>query len=165
MGGGALEDAFRAAGGRIIAALSARFRDLDLAEEAFAEACSRAARLWPVSGTPDAPAGWLFRTAERAALDMVRRRKIRQTLIPEAPDPEPTAEELMSSDSAIIPEERLRLIFVCCHPAVAPDSRAALTLRLVCGLDVAEIARAFLSNDIALQHVSCGPSARSARRA
>jgi RNA polymerase sigma-70 factor, ECF subfamily len=151
MGGEALEAAFREAGGRIVAALAARFRDLDIAEEAFAEACSRAARAWSASGTPDAPSAWLFRTAERAALDMVRRRRVRQTLVPEPPEPEATAEDLMSSDSAIIPEERLRLIFICCHPAVAPDSRAALTLRLVCGLELAEIARAFLTNDIALQ--------------
>ena len=151
MGGQVLETAFREAGGRIVAALAARFRDLDIAEEALAEACSRAARLWETSGPPEAPAAWLYRTAERAALDMVRRRQVRQTLLPEPPEPELNAEDLMSSDSAIIPEERLRLIFVCCHPAVAPDSRAALTLRLVCGLEIAEIARAFLTNDIALQ--------------
>ncbi|MET3613815.1 RNA polymerase sigma-70 factor (ECF subfamily) [Rhizobium aquaticum] len=151
MGGEALEAAFREAGARIVAALAARFRDLDIAEEAFAEACSRAAKAWPASGTPDAPSAWLYRTSERAALDMVRRRKVRKTLIPEPPEPDATAEDLMSSDSAIIPEERLRLIFICCHPAVAPDSRAALTLRLVCGLEVAEIARVFLTNDVALQ--------------
>ncbi len=151
MVGAALEAAYREAGGRIIAALAARFRDLDLAEEAFAEACSRAAKAWAAAGTPEAPSAWLYRTAERAAFDMMRRRQVRQTLLPDPPEPEPTAEELMSSDGAIIPEERLRLIFVCCHPAVAPDSRAALTLRLVCGLEIAEIARAFLTNDIALQ--------------
>lgn len=151
MGGEALEVAFREAGGRIVAALAARFRDLDLAEEALAEACSRAAKVWPGSGPPDAPSAWLYRTAERAALDMVRRRQVRQTLLPDPQEPEPNAQDLMSSDDAIIPEERLRLIFICCHPAVAPDSRAALTLRLVCGLEIAEIARAFLTNDIALQ--------------
>ncbi|HWU62138.1 MAG TPA: DUF6596 domain-containing protein [Ensifer sp.] len=151
MGGTALEVAYREAGGRIIAALAARFRDLDLAEEALAEACSRAAKAWATSGPPEAPSAWLYRTAERAALDMIRRRQVRETLLPDPPEPEPTAEELMSSDDAIIPEERLRLIFICCHPAVAPDSRAALTLRLVCGLEIAEIARAFLTNDIALQ--------------
>ena len=151
MGGEALEAAFREAGGRIVAALAARFRDLDIAEEALAEACSRAAKAWSASGPPEAPSAWLYRTAERAALDMIRRRQVRQTLMPEPPEPEPSAEDVMSSDDAIIPEERLRLIFICCHPAVAPDSRAALTLRLVCGLEVAEIARAFLTNDIALQ--------------
>ncbi len=151
MGGVALEAAYREAGGRIIAALAARFRDLDLAEEAFSEACSRAAKAWAISGPPEAPSAWLYRTAERAALDMIRRRQVRQILLPDPPEPEPTAEELMSSDEAIIPEERLRLIFICCHPAVAPDSRAALTLRLVCGLELAEIARAFLTSEIALQ--------------
>ncbi len=118
-----------------------------------------------MSGTPIEPAAWLYRTAERAALDMIRRRQVRQSLLPEPPEPEPNAEELMSSDDAIIPEERLRLIFICCHPAVAPDSRAALTLRLVCGLEVAEIARAFLTNDIALQQRLVRAKRKSARRA
>lgn len=147
----ALDRAFRAAGGRIIAALAARFRDLDLAEEAFAEACARAARVWPGAGAPAEPAAWLFRVSERAALDLVRRRQVRATHLPDPPEPKRTAEDMMTDDSAIIPEERLRLIFICCHPAVAADSRAALTLRLVCGLEVSEIARAFLTNDIALQ--------------
>ncbi len=140
---GRLEGAAREAGGRIIAALAAAFRDLDLAEEAYAEACARAAAVWPAAPPLDA-AAWLYATARRHALDMIRKRTVRQRLTPDAPEPEPSVEDLLASDARLIPDERLRLIFVCCHPAVAPEARAALTLRLVCGLSVQEIARAFL---------------------
>lgn len=139
----ALDQTAREAGGRIVAALAAAFRDLDLAEEAYAEACARAAAVWPAAPPLD-PAAWLYATARRCALDMIRRRNVRDRLAPVAPEPEATAEEILASDARLIPDERLRLIFVCCHPAVAPEARAALTLRLVCGLTVQEIARAFL---------------------
>jgi RNA polymerase sigma-70 factor (ECF subfamily) len=138
-----LDQTAREAGGRIIAALAAAFRDLDLAEDAFAEACARAAAVWPTAPPLD-PAAWLYATARRHALDMIRRRNVRDRLAADAPEPEPSAEDLLASDTRLIPDERLRLIFVCCHPAVAPEARAALTLRLVCGLSVQEIARAFL---------------------
>ena len=140
----ALDRAFREAGGRIVAALAARYRDLDIAEEAFAEACARASEVWPRENAPRDPAAWLYRVAERSALDALRRRRTRERIAQYPPLPEPNAEDAMADDSRLIPDERLRLIFVCCHPAVAPDARAALTLRLVCGLSVAEIARAFL---------------------
>lgn len=140
----ALSRAAREAGARIIAALATRFRDLDIAEEAFADACAKAAEAWPRSGVPDDPAAWLYRVAERRGLDAVRKRTVRERLVPEAPKPEPTAEDILMDDASLIPDERLRLIFVCCHPAVAAESRAALTLRLVCGLSTAEIAHAFL---------------------
>jgi RNA polymerase sigma-70 factor, ECF subfamily len=142
-----LDQAFRDASGRIIAALAARYRDLDLAEEAFAEACARAAQAWPSQGAPRDPAAWLYRTADHHALDILRQRRTRERLIPDPPRSEPNAEEAMMDDAGLIPDERLRLIFVCCHPAVAPDARAALTLRLVCGLSVPEIARAFLVSE------------------
>ena len=138
----ALDAVFRAASGRIVAALAAQFRDLDLAEDAFAESCARAAAAW-AHGAPDDPAAWLYRVAQRAALDAVRRRSVRDAADLPEPEPEPTAEELMAA-RPLIPDERLRLIFVCCHPAIHPDTRAALTLRLVCGLSAQEIARAFL---------------------
>jgi RNA polymerase sigma-70 factor (ECF subfamily) len=140
----ALDLAVRAAGGRVIAALAARYRNLDLAEDAFAEACARAAKLWPERGEPANPAAWLYRVAERVALDTIRRRKTRDRLKPDAPEPPPSAEDIMLDDETLIPDERLRLIFVCCHPALAPESRIALTLRLVCGLSTVEIAQAFL---------------------
>jgi RNA polymerase sigma-70 factor (ECF subfamily) len=78
---------------------------------------------------------------------MLRRRKSHQRLAPPPPDPEPSPEDAMLDDNRLIPDERLRLIFVCCHPAVAPEARAALTLRLVCGLSTEEIARAFLVSE------------------
>jgi RNA polymerase sigma-70 factor (ECF subfamily) len=138
-----LDQTAREAGGRIVAALAATFRDLDLAEEAYAEACARAAAVWP-SAPPLDPAAWLYATARRRALDVIRRRNVRSRLAPDAPEPEASAEEVLASDAHLISDERLRLIFVCCHPAVATEARAALTLRLVCGLSVQEIARAFL---------------------
>lgn len=143
----ALDRVAREASGRIVSALAARFRDLDIAEDAFAEACARAADIWPRDGAPGDPAAWLYRTADRCALDALRRRRTRERLAPEPPPLEPSAEEVLMDDSMLIPDERLRLIFICCHPAVAIEARAALTLRLVCGLSTAEIARAFLTTE------------------
>lgn len=145
-----LEAADRNAGARIRAALAVRFRSLDLAEEAYAEACARAARAWDHGACPADPAAWLYRTAARAALDLVRRAEVRTRLLPPAPEPGPTPEDAMLDDARLIPDERLRLIFICCHPALAPDVRAALTLRIVCGLPVPAIARAFLVPDATL---------------
>jgi len=150
MGEATLESVTRQAGGRIVAALAARFRDLDIAEEAFAEACVQAAEAWPAQGMPRDPAAWLYRVAEHRALDALRKQRIRDRLAPDPPDPEPSAEDAVVDDARLIPDERLRLIFVCCHPTVAVEARAALTLRLVCGLSVAEIARAFLMSEPAL---------------
>lgn len=143
-----LEAILRAESGRITAALAARFRDLDLAEEALAEACARAVTTW-ADAPPANPSGWLYRVAERVALDVLRRRAVRDATVLPDPEPEPNAEELMAA-APLIPDERLRLIFVCCHPAIHPEARAALTLRLVCGLSAQEIARAFLVAEPAL---------------
>ena len=139
-----LDQAVRQGGARVVAALAARFRDLDVAEEAFAEACARATEIWPRDGSPRDPAAWLYSVASRCAIDAVRRRQVRQRIRPDPPSSEPTIEDVMVDDATLIPDERLRLIFVCCHPAVAAEARAALTLRLVCGLSTPEIARAFL---------------------
>jgi RNA polymerase sigma-70 factor (ECF subfamily) len=130
--------------GRLVASLAARFRDLDIAEEAAAEAYARAAEHWADGELPSRPDAWLYRVAERTALDLLRRRRTATHLAPEPPPPEPTPEDLLMADDRLIPDERLRLIFVCCHPAVAGEARAALTLRLVCGLSTGEIAAAFL---------------------
>jgi len=143
-----LDAVLRAESGRITAALAARFRDLDLAEESLAEACARAVPAW-ADAPPANPAGWLYRVATRVALDSLRRSAVRQAAALPEPDPEPTVEELMTA-APLIPDERLRLIFVCCHPAIHPEARAALTLRLVCGLSAQEIARAFLIAEPAL---------------
>jgi RNA polymerase sigma-70 factor (ECF subfamily) len=148
--GPALERVFRAASGRIIAVLAARYRSLALAEDAFSEACVRALSAWPEGGVPDDPAAWLYRTASRVVLDALRQQSVRERhSIPEPP-PARSAEELLADDGCVIPDERLRLIFICCHPAVGEDARAALTLRLVCGLTVTEIARAFLVEEATL---------------
>jgi RNA polymerase sigma-70 factor, ECF subfamily len=139
-----LDCAVRAAAGRVVAALAARFRNLDLAEDAFAGACEAAARNWPRTGVPADAAAWLYRVAYRRALDEVRRQEVRDRLVPDPPEPEPNAEDRLAGDEQLIPDERLRLIFVCCHPAIAAESRALLTLRLVCGLSAEEIAAAFM---------------------
>jgi RNA polymerase sigma-70 factor, ECF subfamily len=148
--GPALERVFRAASGRIIAVLAARYRNVALAEDAFSEACLRALRVWPESGVPDDPAAWLYRAASRVILDALRQQSVRERHAIHEPPPEPSAEELVMADSELIPDERLRLMLICCHPAVAHDARAALTLRLICGLTVTEIARAFLIEEAAL---------------
>ena len=149
MSGAALERVFRDASARIIAALAARFRDLALAEDACAEACARALGEWPSAGVPDDPAAWLYRVAYRVALDAIRHSKTHQRLAPVIAD-EQEAQPLDPDDTSVIPDERLRLIFICCHPAVSIDARAALTLRLVCGLTTEEIARAFLLSETTL---------------
>lgn len=140
----ALDRTVRQGGARIIAALAARYRDLDVAEDALAQACVRAAEIWPRASVPRDPAAWLYSVANRCALDALRRRQVRQRFHPDPPPGEPTIEEVLIDDARLIPDERLRLIFVCCHPAVAAEARVALTLRLVCGLSTPEIARAFL---------------------
>jgi RNA polymerase sigma-70 factor (ECF subfamily) len=137
---------FREASGRIVAALASRFRSLDLAEDAFADACTRALEAWSREGPPRDAAAWLYQTAYRCALDTLRRHRTEERFAPEL-QRAASEEQSMPHEWTPIPDERLRLIFVCCHPAVAPDARAALTLRLVCGLSTREIARAFLLSE------------------
>jgi RNA polymerase sigma-70 factor, ECF subfamily len=127
----------------VVAALAARLRDLDAAEDAFAEASAAALVAWPNLGPRD-PAAWLWRAAWRKALDARRRASVRARFAPDPPEPEPTPEEALMAAEMPIPDERLRLIFVCCHPALSPDARAALTLKVVCGLSTPRLARAFL---------------------
>jgi RNA polymerase sigma-70 factor (ECF subfamily) len=146
MGGEGLERVFREASGRIVGALAARFRDLALAEDAFSEACARALADWSARDVPADPAAWLYQVAVRAALDGLRRRQTHarfESQLSAEFDAQPVPED----DDTVIPDERLRLIFICCHPAVSVDARAALTLRLVCGLSTLEIARAFLVSE------------------
>lgn len=141
--------AIHEARGRVVAALAARFRDLDLAEDAFADAALAAVAAWPTDPPRD-PAAWLWRAALRRALDAVRRRRTRETARHDDRDPEPTPEDLAMLADQPIPDERLRLIFVCCHPALAPEARAALSLKVVCGLSTARLARAFLVGEPAM---------------
>ena len=143
------EDNFREARTRVVAALAARLRDLDLAEDAFAEACASAVEAWRRE-RPQDPSAWLYRVGLRKALDAIRRARTRQEAVFDAPEPEPTPEDLIMRSDDPFPDERLRLIFVCCHPAIAPDARAALTLKVVCGLSTARLARAFLTGEPAM---------------
>ena len=131
---------------RVVATLARQFADLDLAEEMAAEAFATAVERWPVDGVPPNPGGWLTTTAHRKAIDRLRR---------EARRGEKHREALMLSDDTYEPlgdidDDRLRLVFVCCHPALAPEVRIALTLRMVGGLTVPEIARAFLIQETAM---------------
>lgn len=134
--------AISAARPRVVAALAGRLRDLDQAEDAFAEAAAAALIAWP-SQAPREPAAWLWRAALRKAIDARRRAAVRDRAVLDAPEPQPTPEEALMAADQRIPDERLKLIFVCCHPALAPDSRAALTLKVVCGLSTERLARAF----------------------
>jgi len=131
----------------VVASLTRRFGDLDIAEEAAAEAFATAVERWPADGVPPNPGAWLTTTANRKAIDRIRRENKRddkqrqaQLLYDDHP-PEPLG---------AIDDERLRLIFTCCHPALAKETRVALTLRMVGGLTVAEIARAFLVPETAM---------------
>lgn len=102
----ALDRAVRQAAARVISALAARFRDLDLAEDAFSEACLAAARAWPNEGVPTDPTAWLYRAAHRRALDDLRRRNVRARLAPDPPPPEPTVEDGLADETRLIPDER-----------------------------------------------------------
>jgi RNA polymerase sigma-70 factor (ECF subfamily) len=140
---------------RVVAALTRRFGDLDIAEEAAAEAFAAAVERWPADGVPANPGAWLTTTANRKAIDRIRRETKRDDKHKEArmlyDDSRGPLDGFV--DDAIedaIEDERLRLIFTCCHPALAPETRVALTLRMVGGLTVAEIARAFLVQEAAM---------------
>jgi RNA polymerase sigma-70 factor (ECF subfamily) len=132
---------------RVVAALARRFGDLDIAEEAAAEAFAIAVARWPVDGIPANPGAWLTITASRKAIDRIRRENKRD-------DKQREAQMLYDDDPdeplGAIDDDRLRLIFTCCHPALAPEARVALTLRMVGGLSVPEIARAFLVQETAM---------------
>ncbi|MFC6022285.1 RNA polymerase sigma factor [Plantactinospora solaniradicis] len=119
-------------------------RDLDAAEEAVQEAYVQALRTWPRDGVPDRPGAWLTTAARRTALNAMRRRQTLDAKLPLLLGPEEEA-EMAQPDT--IPDDRLRLVFTCCHPALALEARVALTLRLVCGLATPDIAHAFLVSE------------------
>jgi RNA polymerase sigma-70 factor (ECF subfamily) len=132
-----LEQVYRDAWAAVVASTARLTRDLDLAEDCAQEAVERALRTWP-QGMPDNPAGWLTTTAHRVALDRLRREATLQRKLPLLVEPPGDRDE---------PVDALRLVFTCCHPALVRESQVALTLRLVCGLDVAAIAGVLLTGE------------------
>ena len=136
-----VEQVFRQESGRAVASLIRLFGDIDLAEEAVQEAFVIALRRWPETGVPPSPAGWIITTARNRAIDRIRRESFRE-------DRHEQAVRLQTHDEppevGPVQDDRLRLIFTCCHPALAPSAQVALTLRLIAGLQTPEIARSFL---------------------
>jgi RNA polymerase sigma-70 factor, ECF subfamily len=147
-----IERVYRQEYGRAVAVLVRVFGDIDLAEDAVQDAFAEAMPRWQAGGLPASPAGWLITTARNKGIDHLRRERVRQDKYvqaimlagqPAALRAEPAAAD-PSGNEAEVPDERLRLIFTCCHPALAGTAQVALTLRLLGGLTTAEIARAFL---------------------
>src|SRR5688572_2531558 len=142
----AVDAVYRAESRRVLATLIRLLGDFDLAEEALHEAFAAAVERWPRDGTPANPRAWLVSTGRFKAIDRLRRRTRFDASLAEL------AEQLDAEGADTVPQERedveddrLRLIFTCCHPALPPEAQVALTLREVCGLTTEEIARAFLS--------------------
>ena len=137
----AIERVFRQQSGKAVATLTRLFGDVGVAEEAVQEAFVTALRRWPEDGAPPSPEGWIMVTARNRAIDRIRRESTRDSRESEAIMLTPSDEPV---DLGAIDDDQLRLIFLCCHPALALHARVALTLRLVAGLQTSEIARAFL---------------------
>jgi RNA polymerase sigma-70 factor, ECF subfamily len=139
-----IAEVFKRESGRAVATLVRRFGDIDIAEEAVQEAFVEAVRRWPDAGVPLSPAGWIITTAKNRAIDRLRREGLRE-------DRQTEAVRLLDHDEPegieIVEDDQLRLIFTCCHPALAVNSQVALTLRLIAGLQTEEIARAFLVSE------------------
>ncbi len=139
-----IERTFRNESGRALATLVRFFGDIDIAEEAVQEAFVAALERWPRDGPPPSPAGWIITTARNRGIDRLRRESSRD-------DRQVAASRMLEADEPLealtVTDDQLRLIFTCCHPALAPAVQVALTLRLVAGLQVPEIARAFLVPD------------------
>ena len=158
----AVEAAYRDEWGQVVATLIGLTGDWDLAEDCAQEAFAGALTTWPRDGVPRRPGAWLTTTARNRATDRLRRAaagaaKLREVAVLVRDPDDPPVEE--------IPDERLRLIFTCCHPALPFPARVALTLRTLAGMSTAEIARAFLTAEPRWRNASSGPSARSARPA
>jgi RNA polymerase sigma-70 factor (ECF subfamily) len=152
----AVADAHRRGWALVLAATMRVARNLDLAEECVQEAYAAALATWPREGVPASPVAWLTTTAKRRAVDAIRRERVLSAKLPLLVAPAATSTETATVEeddppwvwpADVVPDERLRLIFMCCHPALAADAQPALTLRLVCGLPTREIARAFLVSE------------------
>jgi RNA polymerase sigma-70 factor (ECF subfamily) len=145
-----IEGIFRAEYGRAVSVLVRAFGDIDLAEDAVQDAFTEAVRRWPAAGIPPSPAGWIITTARNRAIDRLRREATRDSRQAAAADLRGTGSDWAGpadeqpAEEEPVPDERLRLIFTCCHPALGTAAQVALTLRLLGGLSTAEIAHAFL---------------------
>ena len=143
----AIEAVFRHERARVLATtIRVTNGDFDLAEEAVQDAFAAALARWPAEGTPDEPRGWLISVARNKAIDAIRRRvKLREIVAAE-----PAADGAATSELVAVPDDRLRLIYTCCHPALATEAQIALTLRTLGGLTTEEIARAFLTSAVTM---------------
>jgi RNA polymerase sigma-70 factor, ECF subfamily len=146
-----VERAFREAHGQAVATLTRNFGDITLAEDAVQDAFVTALDRWPSTGVPDNPAGWIVTAARNRAVDVLRRgrrgRQLTEQIATDRLQAEPTISE---EESMPLPDDQLRLIFTCCHPALRVEHQVALTLRLIAGLTVAEVAAAFLVSEEAM---------------
>ncbi|HEU4917900.1 MAG TPA: RNA polymerase sigma factor [Acidimicrobiia bacterium] len=142
----AIESVFRYSYAVVLARLATRFRDIDLAEEAIQDALVEALRTWPVKGTPHNPPGWISAVATRRGIDRLRRQATltRKTVLLAALEREEPSDPSDRSDERELGDDRLQMLFACCHPSLAIDKQVALTLRTVGGLTTTEIARAFV---------------------
>jgi len=140
----AVDAVYRSDWGRIVATLIRQVGDFDVAEEAAQEAFAAAVDQWPSSGVPDVPRAWIIQTARHKAIDRIRRQARFADKLDAYTAESPQMVEEPDYDPDEIPDDRLRLIFTCCHPALAPEAQVALTLRTLGGLETDEIARAFL---------------------
>jgi RNA polymerase sigma-70 factor (ECF subfamily) len=141
-----IAEVFRREYGRAVAVLVRRFGDIDLAEEAVQDAFTKAVDRWPQAGPPPSPAGWIITTAAHTIVDRFRRESIRDARQVQAAMLHPVTDDEQLEEGPVH-DDRLRLIFTCCHPALALDARVALTLRLLGGLSTKEIARGFLVSE------------------
>jgi RNA polymerase sigma-70 factor (ECF subfamily) len=143
----AVENIYRVEWGRIVATLIRLLGDFDLAEECAQEAFTAAVDRWEEGGVPENPRAWIIQTAKYKAIDRIRRQgRYAEKLAIYGNSELGTEAQTPDYDTSEIPDDRLRLIFTCCHPALAPESQVALTLRTLCGLETEEIARAFLTS-------------------
>src|SRR5215472_3752149 len=150
-----LEHLFRHEAGKMVATLTGIFglEHLTLAEDVVQEALARAIQTWPFYGVPQNPSAWIMRASKNLALDVVRRQKVFREKEPEIirliEQPSPSPEEAASPEQEIV-DDRLRMMFVCCHPAIPAEAQVALALKTLCGFGVSEISRAFLTTDAAI---------------
>ena len=143
----AVDDAYRHEWAAVLAATVRVAGDLDIAEECVQEAFVSALTTWDVNGLPNNAGAWLTTVAKRKALDQLRRASTARAKLPLLIEPEFPDAEASGLEASVIPDDRLRLVFTCCHPALSPETQVALTLRLVCGLPTARIAQTFLVSE------------------